>query len=259
MKKLNGWIPVSILLGIILIGGLVLMGYIFIVGRGYYNKVSDYELSDTASSNSKKIAASASGAYKEMTLDSFSVPTKSGATKKNGGDLVADPDDEDDAADDDAEQEMADDEGVHDYEVIIKNVDWKEAFNDCKRRGGHLVRLNTEEEYSIIRKMLADKDFRGVVYLGAMREEDSQEYHWVDDDLKPFSAILNSSEYDNYWLDGEPSFEDDTSGESIDEEYLAMIYVSKQGGWVWNDVPGDLIERFGDSYDGRVAYVCEYD
>lgn len=255
MKKLNGWIPVSILLGIILIGGLVLMGYIFIIGRGYYHTVSGYELPETVSSDAVNIVASTSSLYEEIDLDSFSVPAKSGISKKKGNDSFSDTDDEDETDG----SESIDDDGIHSYEVIIKNVDWMEAFNDCKRRGGHLVRLNTEEEYGIIRKMLADEDFRGVVYLGGMRGEDSHEYHWVDEDLNPFPAVLNSSEYDKYWLDGEPSFEDDTSGESIDEEYLAMIYVSKQGGWVWNDVPGDIFERFGDSYDGRVAYVCEYE
>lgn len=255
MKKLNGWIPVSILLGFILIGGLVLMGYIFIIGRGYYNNVSSYELPEIVSSNAVNIEANTSATYKEINLDSFFVPARSNIPKKKEDDLFSDQGDEEET---DGSGSI-DDDGIHDYEVIIKNVDWMEAYNDCKRRGGHLARLNTEEEYDIIKNMLADEDFRGVVYLGGMHEDGSREYHWVDEDLNPFPAVLNSSEYDRYWLDGEPSFEDNTSGESIEEKYLAMIYVSTQGGWVWNDVPGDIFERFGDSYNGRVAYICEYD
>ncbi len=185
----------------------------------------------------------------------------------NAGDIVIEEDitaEEEEASEAEPEETEAssyieDDDGIHDYEVIVKNAEWMEAFDDCKQRGGHLIRLNSDEEYDTVKKLLEDADFRGVVYLGAMRDSDSHDYHWVSADMTAFPSIINSSDYDRYCLEGEPSFEDVNEQYSVSEEYLAMIYVKKQGGWVWNDIPGNLFELNSDYYDGRVAYICEYE
>ena len=157
------------------------------------------------------------------------------------------------------EEELKDDNAIHDYELIVDNLNWEEAFDECKHRGGYLLRINTDKEFDVVKEMLANEDFTGVVYLGGMREEDSHEYHWVNADMRAFPEILNSSDYDDYWLDGEPSFEDVNDSYSVDEEYLAMIYVKKRDGWVWNDVPGELFEVNPKYYDGKVAFICEYE
>lgn len=257
MKKKNIWLPISILMGIMLAGAVALSAYILITGRSFYSSLPEYTLSEEASLDVISIdQVSATGSYKELELDGFSVPSKAGKVKKDADSDKADSSEEDVVAEG-AEEE--DDEDIHDYEVIIDNVDWEKAFDNCKRKGGYLARINTDEEYEAVKRLLDEKDFRGVVYLGGMRTEDSHDYHWVNEDMEQFPSVLNGRDYDGYWLEGEPSFEDDTTGDPVDEEYVAMMYVDRQGGWVWNDVPGNLFELFGDAYDGRVAYVCEYD
>jgi hypothetical protein len=64
---------------------------------------------------------------------------------------------------------------------------------------------------------------------------------------------LNGS---SHWLSGEPSLYDSDTGAS---EYVAcMIYVSKEGRWVWNDIPDNYLD-YASYKKGNVAYICEYD
>lgn len=148
---------------------------------------------------------------------------------------------------------------IHTYELIVDDVTWTEAYSACIARGGHLVRIDSEEEYQVILQQI-DEEEKGNIkfWLGGARDAtDVYEYRWIYEDGTYGSAVLNEDEpFLFYWLNGEPSFYD----ESIlqDEMYMNMFYVSKEERWVWNDVPDDLIAVAG-FYSGTVGYICEYE
>lgn len=152
-----------------------------------------------------------------------------------------------------------DDEALHDYEIITADVTWKEAFDDCVRRGGYLCRINSEEENEKIKELLNEKNVRGVVYTGGIREENSNEYHWIDRDGNPFDEVINSDKNMKYWFDGEPSFSDTVDGKEIPECYMAVIYPGAVDDWVWNDVSNDVLSLAPNYYTGRLSYICEYE
>lgn len=153
-----------------------------------------------------------------------------------------------------------DDNGTNStYELIVADVTWTEAYQDCLKRGGHLVSINSDEEYQEILRQIADEDMGNIKFwLGGRRDgADSQEYRWINEDGTYERVILNQEEpYVSYWLTGEPSFYDGSA--SQDEMYMNMFYVSKEKRWVWNDVPDDLI-AIAEYYSGTVGYICEYE
>lgn len=152
-----------------------------------------------------------------------------------------------------------DEKGIHTYELIVDDVTWTEAYNACLARGGYLVRINSEEEYQEILEQIDDEDKRNIKFWlgGARSAEDVYEYRWIYEDGVSGSEILNEDEpFRSYWLDGEPSFHNES--DSQDEIYMNMFYVSKEGRWVWNDVPDDLIAVV-EYYSGTVGYICEYE
>lgn len=149
--------------------------------------------------------------------------------------------------------------GIHTYELIIDDVTWMEAYQNCLDRGGYLVRINSDDEYQAILQQI-DEEGQGKIkfWLGGTRGmADTYEYRWIYEDGTYGSEILNENEkYSSYWLDGEPSFYDETV--SQDEMYMNMFYISKEKRWVWNDVPNDLI-AVAEFYSGTVGYICEYE
>ena len=152
-----------------------------------------------------------------------------------------------------------DDTALHSYEIITADVTWEEAYADCISRGGYLCRINSEEENNKIKELLNEKKVRGVVYLGGLRSDSSEEYHWIDSDRNPFDEVLNSEDNMKYWFDGEPSFSDTVNNEEISERYMATIYPGAVENWVWNDVSNDVLSLAPNYYAGRLSYVCEYE
>ena len=143
---------------------------------------------------------------------------------------------------------------VGNYEVIVSNSTWNEAFDDCIKRGGHLCQINSAEENEAVISALKQTGFRGTVYLGGMRETDSKDYHWVDADKNLLSEVINEGEFKSFWLKDEPSYVD---GAGREERYMTILY-NKESGWVWNDVCEDVASISPSYYTGRVAYICEY-
>lgn len=172
-------------------------------------------------------------------------------------------------AEESAEQEEAEplaepveestEEGIYSYELIVSDVTWMQAYDDCIARGGHLVRINSEEEYQAILQQISEEDKTNIKFwLGGMRASaDSYEYRWVYEDGTYGDEILNQDDkYLSYWLSGEPSYQGETPEDQ--EMYLNMFYRGKEERWVWNDVPNDIIAVV-NSYSGTVGYICEYE
>ena len=152
-----------------------------------------------------------------------------------------------------------DDATLHNYEIITADVTWEEAFEDCIRRGGYLCRINSEAENNEIKSILNDKNVKGVVYLGGIRDESSNEYHWIDSERRAFDEVINSDDYVKYWYSGEPSFSDVVDDKEIPECYMSIIYPKAVDDWVWNDVSNDVLSLAPNYYSGRLSYICEFE
>ncbi len=50
------------------------------------------------------------------------------------------------------EEAVSEEQKVHTYILVQKDCTWDEAFEECKRMGGYLARINTEEEWNQIKK-----------------------------------------------------------------------------------------------------------
>lgn len=154
------------------------------------------------------------------------------------------------------ESEVEREISTYSYEIFLADVSWLEAYNDCIARGGHLVTIESQEEYEILLKQITEQGMeRCLFWLGGMRLAGSREYHWIDEAGNPKEVVLNDAEeYREYWLEGEPSYE--SGGE--EERFLILFYMTEPGKWVWNDVPDSLLET-APFYEGRVAYICEFE
>ncbi len=151
---------------------------------------------------------------------------------------------------------------IHTYDIRIGDVSWYEAQDDAIESGGYLVHINSIEEYNYIVEMIENAGMHNYIFwLGATRTDYfSHEYTWAykDRNYQKCAEVLEKNhEYDNFWLPGEPSYSsEDANGVTMDEEYLDMFYSKKQGRFVWNDVPSDIISIV-PSYAGKVAYIVE--
>ena len=144
------------------------------------------------------------------------------------------------------------------YEVYFEDVSWEEAYWSCRDKGGHLVRIETEEEYLKIVDWLYSLDLLGdgskLLYLSAQREKSAYDYYWVNNDGALSGTVINdaSNWAAKYWYAGEPSFMD---GDTV--EYCLDLF-SVDGVWYLNDVPGDIVS-YAAMYSGKVGYICEYE
>ncbi len=149
---------------------------------------------------------------------------------------------------------------THTYEVVFEDVTWSEANQKAKEKGGYLARITSEDEFDVvtneIKKATTSQSY--LYWLGGSRENSIDEkYTWVDSDLNVMSETLP----DDLWLEGEPTYYavDENGNHLFEEKYLNMFYVAKFDKWVLNDVTDDLINGYGQTYEGSIAYVIEYE
>lgn len=147
--------------------------------------------------------------------------------------------------------------GIHRYEYIVSDCTWQQAFDDCIKRGGYLARINSRKEYDYIlseirQKGLEKKHFR----IGGRRDATSEDYYWVNGKNQFYGEKVNSGGYwcNSEWMANEPSYTD----KDIQETCLDIFYYEKEGRWVWNDVPDNIIEVVPE-YAGKLGYICEYE
>ena len=148
---------------------------------------------------------------------------------------------------------IEDDTYIHDYELIKADVTWEEALEECKKRGGYLARLNTNQEYYYLQDLILKEGIDTTVFwIGGKLNPDDSHYYWFDGE-KYLQAALDVDRYYQYnWLNGEPSFKGtDQNGDPVDENCICMFKVN--GSWEWNDVPNDITPF----YRGKMGYICE--
>jgi len=156
-----------------------------------------------------------------------------------------------------AERELA----IHNYEIVISDCTWQQAYDDCKNRGGYLVRINSADEYRHIVGMLQNYS-KIHFYLGGRRNADGQEYYWVDNDGAYMEECLNpaNSWTSEFWFRNEPSYVDAGSGaqgRDVEEAYMNLFCVS--GTWYLNDSSGNLAGDYPSLLAGKVGYIVEYE
>ena len=174
MKRINGWIPVSILLGIILAGGLTLMGYIFIIGRGYYDSVKVYNLLETVSSDAVVIGAGNTEEYKEIELNRFSVPSSGDISAGSGNKYSLEDHDEEIDVDGENDEKIDDETGDMDKDYILPES------NRRKLTADDLEEL-TPRELSYARNEIYARHGRRFQSNELQEYFDSKEWYEIDD------------------------------------------------------------------------------
>ncbi|MCR5205671.1 MAG: DUF6273 domain-containing protein [Lachnospiraceae bacterium] len=114
----------------------------------------------------------------------------------------------------------------HYYVPVYDDITWTEASEKCKKAGGHLVTITSEEEYKFIKDI---HSYYNEMWYGGYADE-SLTWHWVTGEKFDYSN----------WDYGQPDHWEDR------EDKMA----NSHGSYGWNDLAND------SSIDG---YICEWE
>lgn len=154
-----------------------------------------------------------------------------------------------------SDQKIGEDTGgqIHRYELLLNDMTWTQAYNDCISRGGYLVQINSLEEYKHIIQQINGASMQDVhFYLGGRRSRSGRDYYWINSQNEFESDSLNPGKDSwaaGHWMKNEPSY----SSDGDTEQYMSLVYYQNE--WVLNDVPEDISVY----YPGTTGYICEYD
>lgn len=153
-------------------------------------------------------------------------------------------------------EQMAPKAATSTYEVVIGDYSWTAASLECTSKGGHLVTLDSPEEFNTVIAMLDNNEYWAgkVFFVGAKRDLSDNLYYWIDGYNQPYGTPLNdsSSWIYPYWPAGEPSFSD----QGVQENVCSIF--KYQGSWIINDEPDDILTTVPE-YSGIIGYICEYE
>lgn len=149
-------------------------------------------------------------------------------------------------------------DAIHEYKIVIGDMTWSDAFHgSLSYKNGYLVHINSQQEMDHIIHMIEQQGYEDYVFwIGAKREEDSKEYHWVNSEMRLVGDVLN---HDPNWLqivsdDGTVTQEPSFWGDSNEDETCVDMF-RRNGEWVWNDVQNDLPAL--NLYNGKIGYIVE--
>ncbi|MCR5272891.1 MAG: zinc-ribbon domain-containing protein [Lachnospiraceae bacterium] len=154
-------------------------------------------------------------------------------------------------------------EGVHNYQLVVSDASWEDAFNECYKKGGYLACIETEEEFEAISNLIKSQNMTGYTFwIGACRDSDSEEYHWVYPGGAKSGEILQEGNTKAHWLTGEPSLEGDydysNMTTTLEETCVDLIYRSKEDVFCYNDVYNN-VTYYAEYLKGSMAYIMEYE
>lgn len=118
------------------------------------------------------------------------------------------------------------------YELYDVTMSWTEAKAKCEELGGHLVVVNTEDEYDIVKSLMSNGSSK--VYWLGLTDSDT-EGQWV--------SVTDEDILHTNWSDGEPN---DYNG----EEDFAVI--KNDNSYEYNDVKNEYTSVV-------VGFICEYE
>lgn len=130
------------------------------------------------------------------------------------------------------------------YEIFVEDLNWQDAMRRCERLGGHLVVINTLEEFE---EVCALADSIGVrnVWVGCSRK--NGELVWV-------TGETDTGVYYK-WYPGEPTEIDRST--YAHEDWLLLW--KRDGEWSYNDMVYDPAHDYAGRYSGNIAFICEYE
>ena len=132
------------------------------------------------------------------------------------------------------------------YELIVDDISWSEANEECLKKGGHLITITSQEEMDQAIALAEGAGLRFVWMGGYTSIRDDTAYgHWITGEPFEFQP----------WYPGEPSRTDE---DGADEMYLMLWQVNDE--WSWNDQRNDPVGETGLEYfKGKTGYICEYE
>lgn len=128
----------------------------------------------------------------------------------------------------------------HNYYLCLSNMKWTEAYNWCIAKGGYLATVTSQEEWDIIKQLLA-KNGAVSCWLGA--KSTSGSWEWVTGEEFSFSD----------WLTGQP----DRAGEK--EFYLGNYEGRMMYSYKWNDFSEKSAYIGGFIFERPFLYTITYD
>ncbi|MBR6353367.1 MAG: hypothetical protein IKS25_04510 [Oscillospiraceae bacterium] len=130
----------------------------------------------------------------------------------------------------------------HGYQLFTDDCSWTDAQKKCEGMGGHLVAIDSEDEFEYVIALAEDAGLSRV-WIGMHRV--NGEYLWDG----------KGAEYEGFirWARGEPTFVD--VNDEVAEDYI-MIW--DHNGWACNDNRNDPCHDYPDMYSGTMGYVCEF-
>lgn len=151
----------------------------------------------------------------------------------------------------------------HRYELVVKDLTWKEAEALCREKGGYLAAITAWEEMERIQEQIISEEKANITFFVGANNDGSNNafgYHWIEPESGETYDMLNLyNALFGFWLEGEPSYTGLTEdGEEVDEDYVVLFYRKSEGRCYLNDVPDDILS-VAPSYGGRVGYICEYE
>ena len=139
------------------------------------------------------------------------------------------------------------------YKFLIDDCTWHKAFQKARDAGGSPVVIETQEEYQQIINQIETLGLNSIDFrIGARRDRDGKEYHWVNANDRFVGDAINNSSYwkNSMFLDGEPTYK----WNGFEEAFLSIYYDDSLSKWVWNDIPDEVY----NPGQGQYGYTIEY-
>lgn len=153
--------------------------------------------------------------------------------------------------------ELEIDRDIHSYAVFVEDASWEEANVRAVEMGGHLVSIDSMEEYAtILSEIMGQNQMDAGFWIGARRDRHSghngESFFWVGEDGVPYVDPIDfDNAYGGYhpWALGMPTY---WSSQGEAKLYVRMVYSADEGRWVWEDTVGQV-------ENGRpMGYVVEF-
>ena len=140
------------------------------------------------------------------------------------------------------------------YYIFDDSLTWKEAKNACESRGGHLVTISDDEEFSFIKEMIRSNAGTNKFHFwaGGTDEDNEGTWTWVTGEKWEYTC----------WEPGQPNNADGNS--TGDQDYLEIWHIPGNADIQWNDEPNDGYSEHSPEEPYYLSlpyysYICEWD